>query len=177
MILTPWVSYKKQELPSLRDQMSSLRSFWWDVCCLSFLFFYGVCFVCFCLFVFVCLFVCLFILFIFVFVSCLVRNVAWVSGLSIPYSPSVFFNLYLGICVCLMPHFSDISIISYVGGQYYLLRKPEYPMKAAYSTRKLLSHEDVSVIKINHKPSLGITKNLKMNQSNKTTNNNKQPNN
>ena len=39
MILTRWVSDKKQELPSLRDHMSSLLSFWWGLCCLSFYFF------------------------------------------------------------------------------------------------------------------------------------------
>jgi len=38
-------------------------------------------------------------------------------------------------------------------------------MKVAYSTRKSLSHNDVSVIMINHIPSLGITKNFKMNKS------------
>jgi hypothetical protein len=38
MILTRWVSDKKQELPSLRDHMSSLPSFWWCLCCLSFYF-------------------------------------------------------------------------------------------------------------------------------------------
>ena len=35
MILTRLVSDKKQELPSLRDHMSSLPSFWWGLCCLS----------------------------------------------------------------------------------------------------------------------------------------------
>ena len=48
-------------------------------------------------------------------------------------------------------------------------------MKAAYSTRKSLSHEDVSVIIIHHIPSLGITKNFKKNQSNNKTNE-KKPN-
>jgi hypothetical protein len=37
-----------------------------------------------------------FFLFFFVFVSCLVRIVAWVSGLSIPYSPSVFLRARFG---------------------------------------------------------------------------------
>jgi len=51
-------------------------------------------------------------------------------------------------------------------------------MKAAYSTRRSLSHEDVSVIIINHIPSLEITKNFKKNQSNtnKNTQTNKQTN-
>jgi hypothetical protein len=40
-------------------------------------------------------------------------------------------------------------------------------MKAAYSTRKSLSHVEVSVIIINHIPSLRITKNFKKNQSKK----------
>jgi hypothetical protein len=42
-------------------------------------------------------------------------------------------------------------------------------MKATHSTWKSLSHEDVSVIIINHIPSLGITKNFKKNQSNNKT--------
>jgi hypothetical protein len=42
-------------------------------------------------------------------------------------------------------------------------------MKAAYSKRRSLSHEDVSVMIINHIPSLGIKKNFKKNQSQKTT--------
>jgi hypothetical protein len=47
-------------------------------------------------------------------------------------------------------------------------------MKAAYSTRKSLSLEDVSVIIINYIPSLGITKNFKKNQSNNKNNKNSQ---
>jgi len=38
-------------------------------------------------------------------------------------------------------------------------------MKAAYSTRQSLTHNDVSVIIINHVPSLEITKNFKKNKS------------
>ena len=123
MILTPWVSYKKQELPSLRDQMSSLPSFWWDVCCLSFFIFLWCVFRLFfvCLFLFVCLFV-YFIYFYLRFVSC----TQCFLSVCIAHSlfSFVFFCIYLGICVCLLPHFSDISPISYVGDQYYLLRKP-----------------------------------------------------
>jgi hypothetical protein len=43
-------------------------------------------------------------------------------------------------------------------------------MKATHSTWKSLSHEDVSVIIINHISSLGITKNFKKNQSNNQNN-------
>jgi len=49
-------------------------------------------------------------------------------------------------------------------------------MKAAYRTWKSLSHEDVSVIIINHIPSLGITKNFKKNKSNNNKNKNKTKN-
>jgi hypothetical protein len=86
------MSWKKREILSHSEPMSSLLCF-----------FDGVC-----------------VFYIFIFLWCLLLLLLCFSLLCasldcpfpIPYS--VFSNVYLGICVCLMPHFSNISVISFV---------------------------------------------------------------
>jgi hypothetical protein len=98
--LTVWVTrrvpYKKQELLTIRAQMGSPPGFFWWVCfCFVFYFFISSFFMWSVLFIFL-VFIVGFFFALFVFVlPCLVSNVDYVSGLSIPNcGPSVFSNVY-----------------------------------------------------------------------------------
>ena len=77
------------------------------------------------------------------------------------FSFGFFLHLFRNMCV-LIATFQRYFTHIVRGGSVLFAQKTVVPNE---SPRKSLSHNDVSVIIINHTPSLGITKNFQMNKS------------